>query len=137
MHGTADLVGLGFGASSPIRTFKRSKDPAVAHKLVEIVGLTMDPLENSIALAIDEKSQIHALDRTQPGLPVKPGKAATMTHDTKRHGTTTLFAALEITTGKVISQNLAHATAVRSSSACLEHGQPVDPAGSAGPRSAG
>jgi transposase len=89
-----------------LRTFKRSKDPDFISKLNDIVGLYMDPPENAIVLSIDEKSQIQALDRTQPGLPLKPGKAATMTHDYKRHGTTTLFAALEIATGRVISQNM-------------------------------
>lgn len=93
-------------APQRIRTFKRSKDPAFADKLVDIVGLYMAPPENAVVLSIDEKSQIQALDRTQPGLPMKPGKAATMTHDYKRHGTTTLFAALEIATGKVMSQNM-------------------------------
>lgn len=89
-----------------IRTFKRSKDPDFAAKLTDIVGLYMDPPEAATVLSIDEKSQIQALDRTQPGLPMKPGKAATMTHDYKRHGTTTLFAALDIATGKVIGQNM-------------------------------
>lgn len=88
------------------RTFKRSRDPDFADKMVDVVGLYMSPPESAIVLSIDEKSQIQALDRTQPGLPIKPGKAATITHDYKRHGTTTLFAALEITTGKVISQNM-------------------------------
>jgi hypothetical protein len=93
-------------APQRIRTFKRSRDPAFADKLVDIVGLYMAPPENAVVLSIDEKSQIQALDRTQPGLPMKPGKAATMTHDCKRHGTTTLFAALEIATGKVIGQTM-------------------------------
>jgi transposase len=74
-----------------LRTFKRSNDPAFAAKLRDIVGLYMDPPAHAIVLSIDEKSQIQALDRTQPGLPLKPGKCGTMTHDYKRHGTTTLF----------------------------------------------
>jgi transposase len=87
-----------------IRTFKRSNDPDFAGKLDDIVGLYMDPPKHAIVLSIDEKSQIQALDRTQPGLPLKPGKAGTMTHDYKRHGTTTLFAALDVLEGSVISR---------------------------------
>jgi transposase len=87
-----------------IRTFKRSHDPAFATKLEDIVGLYMDPPKHAIVLSLDEKSQIQALDRTQPGLPLKPGKAGTMTHDYKRHGTTTLFAALDVLEGTVISR---------------------------------
>ena len=82
-----------------IRTFKRSRDPAFAAKLRDIVGLYMDPPAHAIVLSIDEKSQIQALDRSQPGLPLKPGKCGTMTHDYKRHGTTTLFAALNVLDG--------------------------------------
>ncbi len=84
-----------------IRTFKRSNDPDFAAKLRAIVGLYMDPPAHAIVLSIDEKSQIQALDRTQPGLPLKPGKCGTMTHDYKRHGTTTLFAALNLLDGTV------------------------------------
>ena len=87
-----------------IRTFKRSSDPAFAAKLEDIVGLYIAPPKHAIVLSIDEKSQIQALDRTQPGLPLKPGKAGTMTHDYKRHGTTTLFAALDILEGTVIGR---------------------------------
>jgi hypothetical protein len=76
-----------------VRTFKRSRDPDFAAKLTDIVGLYMDPPTQAVVLSIDEKSQIQALDRTQPGLPIKPGRCGTMTHDYKRHGTTTLFAA--------------------------------------------
>ncbi len=72
-----------------LRTFKRSKDPAFAEKVEDIVGLYMRPPAHAIVLSIDEKSQIQALDRTQPGLPLKPGKCGTMTHDYKHHGTTT------------------------------------------------
>ena len=86
------------------RTFKRSKDPAFAEKVEDIVGLYMSPPHHAVVLSIDEKSQIQALDRTQPGLPIKPGKCATMTHDYKRHGTTTLFAALNILDGVVIGR---------------------------------
>ena len=87
-----------------IRTFKRSNDPDFAAKLDDIVGLYVDPPKHALVLSIDEKSQIQALDRTQPGLPLKPGKAGTMTHDYKRHGTTTLFAALDVLEGTVISR---------------------------------
>jgi hypothetical protein len=75
-----------------VRMFKLSNDPAFAEKLKDIVGLYVDPPDHAVVLAVDEKSQIQALDRTQPGLPMKPGRAGTMTHDYKRHGTTTLFA---------------------------------------------
>ena len=89
-----------------IRTFKRSNDPAFAEKVEDIVGLYMDPPAHAVVLSIDEKSQIQALDRTQPGLPLKPGKCGTMTHDYKRHGTTTLFAALNVLDGTVIGHNM-------------------------------
>ena len=82
-----------------IRTFKRSNDPDFAGKLEDIVGLYMAPPKHALVLSVDEKSQIQALDRTQPGLPLKPGKAGTMTHDYKRHGPTTLFAALNALDG--------------------------------------
>ena len=84
-----------------LRTFTRSRDPSFATKLTDIVGLYIDPPAHAVVLSIDEKSQIQALDRTQPGLPIKPGRCQTMTHDYKRHGTTTLFAALEVATGKI------------------------------------
>jgi transposase len=87
-----------------IRTFKRSRDPEFAAKLEAIVGLYVAPPKHALVLSIDEKSQIQALDRTQPGLPLKPGKAGTMTHDYKRHGTTTLFAALDLLEGTVIGR---------------------------------
>jgi transposase len=87
-----------------IRTFKRSSDPEFAAKLEDIVGLYVDPPKHAVVLSVDEKAQIQALDRTQPGLPLKPGKAGTMTHDYKRHGTTTLFAALDVLEGTVISR---------------------------------
>ena len=86
------------------RTFKRSNDPAFAEKVTDIVGLYMSPPAHAVVLSIDEKSQIQALDRTQPGLPLKPGKTGTMTHDYKRHGTTTLFAALDVLEGTVLGR---------------------------------
>jgi transposase len=89
-----------------IRTFKLSNDPKFAEKLKDIIGLYVDPPAHAIVLSVDEKSQIQALDRTQPGLPMKPGRAGTMTHDYKRHGTTTLFAALNVLDGTVIGRNM-------------------------------
>ena len=89
-----------------VETFKLSKDPRFEEKLVDVVGLYLNPPENAIVLCMDEKSQIQALDRTQPSLPMKPGRAGTMTHDYKRNGTTTLFAALDVLTGSVIGQCL-------------------------------
>lgn len=85
-------------------TFKLSNDPKFVEKLEDVVGLYLSPPENAIVLSCDEKSSIQALDRTQPGLPLKKGRAETMTHDYKRHGTTTLFAALNTMTGEVLSQ---------------------------------
>ena len=87
-----------------VKTFKLSTDPAFVEKLTDVVGLYLNPPEKAVVLCVDEKSQIQALDRTQPGLPMKPGRRGTMTHDYKRHGTTTLFAALNVLTGKVIGQ---------------------------------
>jgi transposase len=89
-----------------IRTFKLSNDPNFAEKLKDVVGLYVDPPAHAVVLSVDEKSQIQALDRTQPGLPMKKGRAGTMTHDYKRHGTTTLFAALNILDGTVIGRNM-------------------------------
>ena len=87
-----------------VRGFKVSRDPEFADKLEDIVALYMSPPEHALVLCCDEKSQVQALDRTQPGLPMKKGRAATMTHDYKRHGTTTLFAALNVLDGKVIGR---------------------------------
>ena len=87
-----------------IRTFKLSNDPRFEEKLRDVVGLYLDPPHNAAVFSFDEKSQIQALDRTQPGLPMKKGRCATMTHDYKRHGTTTLFAALNMATGEVIGK---------------------------------
>ena len=90
----------------PHRTkhFKLSRDPKFLEKLTDVVGLYLNPPEKALVLCVDEKSQIQALDRTQPGLPMKNGRCGTMTHDYKRNGTTTLFAALEVAQGKVIGQ---------------------------------
>jgi transposase len=87
-----------------VRGFKVSRDPRFVEKLEDIVGLYMSPPEHALVLCCDEKSQVQALDRTQPGLPLKKGRAQTMTHDYKRHGTTTLFAALNVLDGQVIGQ---------------------------------
>jgi transposase len=86
------------------KTFKLSNDKRFVEKVTDVVGLYLDPPDKALVLSVDEKSQIQALDRTQPGLPLKKGRAGTMTHDYKRHGTTTLFAALDVATGKVIGQ---------------------------------
>src|SRR3990170_1317715 len=84
------------------RTFKLSRDSKFVEKLTDVVGLYLNPPQKALVLCVDEKSQIQALDRTQPGLPLKKGRCGTMTHDYKRHGTTTLFAALNVLDGKVI-----------------------------------
>jgi transposase len=87
-----------------VKTFKLSNDKHFEEKLVDVVGLYLDPPEQAVVLCMDEKSQIQALDRTQPSLPMKKGRAGTMTHDYKRNGTTTLFAALDVLTGEVIGR---------------------------------
>jgi len=89
-----------------VKQFKLSTDPQFVAKLRNIVGLYVDPPAHAVVLSVDEKSQIQALDRTQPGLPMKRGRAGTMTHDYKRHGTTTLFAALNVLDGTVIGRNM-------------------------------
>ena len=89
-----------------VDTFKLSNDPRFEEKLVDVVGLYLNPPEKAVVLCMDEKSQIQALDRTQPSLPMKKGRAGTMTHDYKRNGTTTLFAALDVLTGSVIGECL-------------------------------
>ena len=87
-----------------LRQFKLSNDPNFAAKLRDVVGLYVDPPAHAVVLSVDEKSQIQALDRTQPGLPLKRGRCGTMTHDYKRNGTTTLFAALDVAVGRVIGR---------------------------------
>jgi transposase len=89
-----------------VKTFKLSNDKRFEEKLVDVVGLYLNPPEKAVVLCMDEKSQIQALDRTQPSLPMKKGRAGTMTHDYKRNGTTTLFAALNVLTGVVIGECL-------------------------------
>lgn len=88
------------------RSFKLANDPAFAEKLHAIVGLYVAPPAHAGGLGLDEKSQIQALERTQPGLPLKKGRGATMTHDYKRNGTTTLFAALNVLSGEVFGRNM-------------------------------
>lgn len=85
-----------------VETFKLSNDPHFVEKVIDIVGLYLRPPEHAVVFCVDEKSQIQALDRTQPGLPLRPGRCGTMTHDYKRYGTTTLFAALEVAEGRLI-----------------------------------
>jgi hypothetical protein len=87
-------------------TFKPSSEPRFAERLEDVVGLNLDPPEHALVLSLDEKSQIQALDRTQPGLPMKKSRAETMTHDYKRHGTTTVFAALNTLDCTVIANCL-------------------------------
>jgi transposase len=87
-----------------VETFKLSNDPHFVEKLTDVVGLYLNPPDKAMVLCVDEKSQIQALDRTQPGLPMKRGRAATMTHDYKRNGTTTLFAALDLLDGSVVGE---------------------------------
>ena len=87
-----------------VDTFKLSNDPRFEEKLVDVVGLYLDPPQRSVVLCVDEKSQCQALERSQPSLPLKPGRAGTLTHDYKRHGTTTLFAALNTATGEVLTE---------------------------------
>jgi transposase len=87
-----------------VRTFKLSNDPDFVKKVTDVVGLYLNPPEHALVFSVDEKSQIQALDRTQPGLPIKKGRCGTMTHDYKRNGTTTLFAAIEVLEGNVIAE---------------------------------
>lgn len=87
-----------------VEHFKLSRDPEFVAKLRDVVGLYVHPPERAVVFSFDEKSQIQALDRTQPGLPLKPGRCGTLTHDYKRHGTTTLFAALDVATGEILHE---------------------------------
>ena len=120
-HWTADMMAAATGISASAvrriwkahglqphrcRQFKLSTDPNFVAKLRDVIGLYVDPPAHAIVLSVDEKSQIQALDRTQPGLPLKKGRAGTMTHDYKRNGTTTLFAAFDVLEGKVIGRNM-------------------------------
>ena len=102
-HGTEDLRTHGL-APRRLRTFKLGRDPQFASEIRDVVGLYVDPPAHAVVLSVDEKSQIQALDRTQPGLPMKKGRAGTTTHDYVRNGTTTLFAAMNVLDGTVIGQ---------------------------------
>jgi transposase len=95
-----------------VRGFKLSSDPRLEEKLVDVVGLYVDPPKRAAVFCFDEKTQVRALDRTQPSLPMVPGRAGTMTHDYRRHGTTDLFAALNVATGEVITECRRRHTAV-------------------------
>jgi transposase len=117
VRGMAKAVGIGHTSVQRIwaeaglkphlvNKFKLSNDPKFVEKVTDVVGLYLAPPDRALVLCVDEKSQIQALDRTQPGLPMKKGRAATMTHDYKRNGTTTLFAALNVKTGEVIGECL-------------------------------
>jgi transposase len=103
-----------------IETFKISRDRNFAAKVNDVVGLYLDPPDKALVLCVDEKSQIQALDRTQPGLPMKKGRAGTMTHDYKRNGTTTLFGALNMLDGSVIGQ--CACPAIGAASSCASSG---------------
>lgn len=103
-----------------IKTFKISNDPDFADKVIDIVGLYMDPPNNALVLSVDEKTQIQALDRTQPGLPLSPGHIGSHTHDYKRHGTTSLYAAFNVLTGEVIGK-LSDRTRSKEFLAFLKH----------------
>lgn len=102
---TVNRIWIGHGLKPHLsETFKLSRDARFLEKLTDVVGLYLNPPHKALVLCVDEKSQIQALDRTQPGLPMKKGRCATMTHDDKRNGTTTLFAALEVLHGRVVGQ---------------------------------
>ena len=104
-HSFVHRVWLSVGLKPHLeKTFKVSNDPHFEEKLCDVVGLYLDPPENAVVFCIDEKTSIQALDRTQPGLPIKKGRCGTVTHDYKRNGTSTLFAALEVTTGSVTGE---------------------------------
>src|ERR1700704_48598 len=107
-HRSVQLIWAAHGLKPHrVRTFKLSNDPKFAAKVQDVVGLYVDPPEHALVLPVDEKSQIQALDPPQPGLPMKKGRCGTMTHDYKRHGTTTLFAALDVLEGRVIGRCIA------------------------------
>src|ERR1700704_5709675 len=104
-HRSVQLIWAAHGLKPHrVRTFKLSNDPKFAAKVQDVVGLYIDPPEHALVLSVDEKSQIQALDRSQPGLPMKKGRCGTMTHDYKRHGTTTLFAAFNVLDGVVLGR---------------------------------
>lgn len=111
-----------------LKTFKLSRDPHFAEKVIDVVGLYLDPPDNALVLSVDEKTQIQALDRTQPGLPMKPGRGGTLTHDYKRHGTTNLYAAFNVATGEVLGRltRRHRATEFRRFLAQIDRATPAD-----------
>ena len=111
-----------------LKTFKLSRDPHFAEKVIDVVGLYLDPPDNALVLSVDEKTQIQALDRTQPGLPMKPGRGGTLTHDYKRHGTTNLYAAFNVATGEVLGRltRRHRATEFRQFLAQIDRATPAD-----------
>ena len=111
-----------------IPSFKRSQDPHFAEKVIDVVGLYLNPPDNALVLSVDEKTQIQALDRTQPGLPMKPGRGGTLTHDYKRHGTTNLYAAFNVATGEVLGRltRRHRATEFRQFLAQIDRATPAD-----------
>lgn len=106
-HRAAGLVGRGLKPHL-VKSFKLSNDPRFEEKLIDVVGLYLNPPEKAIVLCMDEKSSVQALDRNQPSLPMVTGRAATMTHDYQRHGTTMLFAALDVLTEKALRRGVFH-----------------------------
>ena len=108
-----------------VKTFKVSRDKNFAAKVEDVVGLYLDPPDKALVLCVDEKSQIQALDRTQPGLPMKKGRAGTMTHDYMRNGTTTLFAALNMLDGKVIGTCMPRHRHARSPTTSSRRSAPI------------
>src|SRR5207248_2160376 len=128
-HRSVQRVWTGAGLKPHLtRTFKLSNDPKFAEKVVDVVGLYMNPPERALVLCVDEKSQIQALDRTQPGLPMRPGQAERHTHDYKRHGTTSLFAALDVKAGTIIGKCMRRhrAQEFRKFLDCIERNVPAD-----------
>lgn len=113
-----------------LRTFKISNDSNFAEKVCDVAGLYLNPLDNALVLSVDKKTQIQALDRTQPKLQLRPGQVERRTHDYKRHGTTSLYSAFNILTGKVIGRVTQHHRA-KDFFGFLATDRPGDPAGSA------
>ena len=111
-----------------LKTFKLSRDPQFAEKVIDVVGLYLNPPDNALVLSVDEKTQIQALDRTHPMLPLRPGQIARRTHDYKRHGTTNLYAAFNVATGEVLGRVTRHhrATEFRQFLAQIDRATPPD-----------
>ena len=111
-----------------LKIFKLSRDPQFAEKVIDVVGLYVDPPDTALVLSVDEKTQIQALDRTQPGLPIKPGRGGTLTHDYKRHGTTNLYSAFNVATREVLGRltRRHRATEFRQFLAQIDRATPAD-----------